>query len=432
MRAGARNETLRPRVRANLERTPRQDAVDERSYAGRVSSQAASVERLDTTRSVGSVLVVDDDPDIRALLLRVLQDADYDCDAVSDGRIALERLAQASYDVIITDIRMPSLGGLELLRAIREHDLDVPVILLTGMPDFDTAVTAVEYGAFRYLVKPVDLDVLLETVARALTVSRIARLRREAIELVGSNPLQLGDRASLDARFSKALDALWMAFQPIVHLPSRTVLAYEALARSDEPSLPTPAGLFDAAERLDRAHDLGRATRARVAAAAADAPSGVLLFVNVNAAELNDNELISQAAPLSAMSGRVVIEVTERSALDRVDGLTVRRRRLRELGFRIAVDDLGAGYAGLSSFSVLDPEFVKLDMSLVRGVDTQPRKLRIVEGIASLCSKLGLSVVCEGVETREELVALTGAGIELFQGYFFARPARGFPEPRWP
>jgi EAL domain-containing protein (putative c-di-GMP-specific phosphodiesterase class I) len=101
--------------------------------------------------------------------------------------------------------------------------------------------------------------------------------------------------------------------------------------------------------------------------------------------------------------------------------------RLRRLGFRIAVDDLGAGYAGLASFSQLEPDIAKLDMSLVRGIDTSATKASIVRSMISVCTQeLGTRVVCEGVETVAERDTLQSLGADLLQGYLFARPSRDF------
>src|SRR5207253_1157687 len=105
--------------------------------------------------------------------------------------------------------------------------------------------------------------------------------------------------------------------------------------------------------------------------------------------------------------------------------------RLREQGFRIALDDLGAGYASLSTFVKLQPELVKLDMSLVRGLHEDFTKQSLVRSITNLCSQLGIAVIAEGVETEEERVALLDLGADLLQGYLFAKPARPFPEVNW-
>jgi EAL domain-containing protein (putative c-di-GMP-specific phosphodiesterase class I) len=120
----------------------------------------------------------------------------------------------------------------------------------------------------------------------------------------------------------------------------------------------------------------------------------------------------------------VILEVTERSSFARVPELRDRIKVLRELGYRIAVDDLGAGYAGLTSFAALEPEVVKLDMALVRGVDHEPIKRRLVGSMARLCRELGILVVAEGVETPAERDVLVDLGCDLLQGYLFGRPAR--------
>ena len=98
--------------------------------------------------------------------------------------------------------------------------------------------------------------------------------------------------------------------------------------------------------------------------------------------------------------------------------------RLREMGFRIAVDDLGAGYAGLTSFAQLEPEVVKLDMSLVRNVHSSAVKQKLVRSMTSLCSDMGIAVVAEGIEIIEERDVIIDLGCDLLQGYLYARPTR--------
>ena len=122
------------------------------------------------------------------------------------------------------------------------------------------------------------------------------------------------------------------------------------------------------------------------------------------------------------MASRVVLEVTEREALDGIPDLRERVRSLRSLGYRLAVDDLGAGYAGLSSFAVLEPDIVKIDMSLVRAVDREPLKSRLIDSIVTLCRDLGPLVVAEGIETSAERSVLVELGCDLLQGYLIGRP----------
>jgi EAL domain-containing protein (putative c-di-GMP-specific phosphodiesterase class I) len=179
-------------------------------------------------------------------------------------------------------------------------------------------------------------------------------------------------------------------------------------------------------------HELGRVIRERVADDSQGAPADALIFVNVHAGELNDPELVAKSAGLSKVAERVVLEITERSALDRVPGVAARMAELRSLGYRVAVDDLGAGYAGLASFSQLDPEFVKLDMSLVRGIHLNAKKRSVVRAMVGLCrDELNIEVISEGVEIGDERDSIERAGCGLMQGYLFARPQRGFNEPSW-
>jgi EAL domain-containing protein (putative c-di-GMP-specific phosphodiesterase class I) len=153
------------------------------------------------------------------------------------------------------------------------------------------------------------------------------------------------------------------------------------------------------------------------------------VFLNVHPLELSDASLFDPAAPLSPYAHRVIGELTERAALDEVKGLVDAVDSLRSLGFRLAIDDLGAGYAGLSSLTMVQPEFVKLDISLVQGIDAAPLKAQVVRSMLQLCGDLGMRVVAEGVETAGERDTLLAIGADLLQGYLFARPQRGFESP---
>ncbi len=223
-----------------------------------------------------------------------------------------------------------------------------------------------------------------------------------------------------------------MAYQPIVRWSDRSVFGYEALLRSDEPSMNNPGEILAAAEQLGRIHDLGRRVRGKVAEAAfATASTAPLFFVNLHSSDLNDKELYLPDAPLSRIADRVVLEVTERASLDGVKDSSACAAELRRSGFRLAIDDLGAGYAGLSSVTLLEPAIIKVDMSLVRGIDRDPKRQSVLRSIVGLCNELKVLVVAEGVETIGERDQLVDLGCDLLQGYLFAKPGRGFPVPNW-
>src|SRR3569623_3306090 len=146
-----------------------------------------------------------------------------------------------TFDVVVCDETMPGMSGLELLRSVREHDLDLPVVLMTGGPDVMDAIKAMEYGAFRYLAKPVPLAELTDVVSRAARLHQMARVRRAALQELSRGGHAISARAGLERRFSNALDKLWMAYQPIVSWAARCVYAHEALVRTDEATLRRPA-----------------------------------------------------------------------------------------------------------------------------------------------------------------------------------------------
>src|SRR5262245_16726107 len=369
----------------------------------------------------GPVLVVDDERSLLEVVAARRVEAGVQVDTATDWRDALFLVAAQRYEVVLSDIDMPGINGVQLLREIRARDLDVPVLLITGHPRVETAVEALEHGALRYLQKPLRERDLLSAVEDAARLHRMARLKREALAAIGLEDRLPTDRAGLETRFDRALASLRLVFQPIVRAADSSVFGYEALARTDEASIPTPGALFEAAERLGRVHEVGGVVRDRAAVFLARAPS-LTLFVNVHALELTDDALLSPAGVLATHARSVVLELTERSSFEHVPNLRARVSLLRRLGFRLAVDDLGAGYAGLTSFAALNPHVVKLDMSLVRGADTEPVKQRLIGSMASLCKEFGIMVVAEGIETVGERDTVTALGCDLLQGFFLGRP----------
>jgi EAL domain-containing protein (putative c-di-GMP-specific phosphodiesterase class I) len=377
---------------------------------------------------VRGVLVVDDDEALSRALSRVLKMAGYDVVVASNGAAAVEKVMHRAFDVILSDIQMPGMSGVDLLSIVRAYDLDVPVILMTGNPTLETAMEAVSLGALQYLVKPTPNEDVVKAVDRASRLHRLAHMKRDSLKLLGEEGTQAGDRAGLAASFDRALQTMWMAFQPIVDAKLKVVFGYEALLRSKEASLPHPGAMLSAAERLDRIFDLGRRVRALSAEAFEHLAGDALLFVNLHTRDLLDPSLYDASAPLTKIARRVVLEITERSTIDDVEDIQARMAALREHGFRLAIDDLGAGYAGLSSFVAVQPEIVKLDMSLVRGVHQSEVRQRLIASMTSLCREMEMRVVAEGVEVAEERDAVLAFGCELLQGYLFAKPGPPFPE----
>jgi EAL domain-containing protein (putative c-di-GMP-specific phosphodiesterase class I) len=389
--------------------------------------------RLDEERGTssgfgGRVLVLDDDPSVLKSYSRVLERAGFTVVGRSNGIDVGPLLGSGSFDVVLTDISMPGMDGTEVLRVVRERDPDLPVILMTACGDLRSAALAVELRALRYLFKPVDMDILIATVTDAVRLRGAAAADRRARELVDRAATEVRE---LGTRFERALGSVHLVHQPIVSWPGRAVFAHEALLRSDEPGLALPVDLLGAAEKLGRLSTLSRIIRRRAAERLRGAPPGTCAFVNLHPFDLSDDELYSPTAPLSAVASQVVLEVTECASLDGTTDLSQRLAALRRMGFRIALDDLGAGYSSLSAFAHLAPHAVKLDKSLTGGVESDSTKRKLIASMTRLCHELGIIVVGEGVETAGQRDALVSLGCDLLQGYLFAEPAAEYPHVAW-
>ena len=228
-----------------------------------------------------------------------------------------------------------------------------------------------------------------------------------------------------------------MAFQPILNMETRTVFAYEALLRGK-----TGAGAADILAAVTNENRYAFDQRCRVtaieAAKAVDlARDGALLSINFlpNAVyePLACIRLTLETAERTGFPvNRIMFEFTEGEYLD-TDHLLNILRTYRKLGFKTAIDDFGAGYAGLELLSRFQPDVVKMDMALIRGIDACAVKQVIMTHSIAMLKELGVPVVCEGVETAEEAATLAAMGVDLMQGYHFARPAiERLPVPHWP
>ncbi len=141
------------------------------------------------------VLLVDDEPVVRKGLSRLLRTAGCEVLEAADGREAIEQAKEVSFDVVVSDVQMPDLSGVELLQALHAVDPELSVVLISGAPDLETAMKAVEYGAIEYLTKPLDVEKLSNSVARAAKVCRDKREAKNALQLVRS-----GSRAKSQRR----------------------------------------------------------------------------------------------------------------------------------------------------------------------------------------------------------------------------------------
>jgi EAL domain-containing protein (putative c-di-GMP-specific phosphodiesterase class I) len=230
-------------------------------------------------------------------------------------------------------------------------------------------------------------------------------------------------------------------FQPIVHaLNPQVVFAYECLLRGIDVDgmLITPARMYRAARESDLLFSLDRSARLsaiREAAGFGLDTSDVRIFINFNPSSIYDPAycLRSTIAAISSTvfdPSRIVFEIVESDHIEDIKHLTRIVGYYRDAGFRVALDDLGAGYGSLHLLSELRPNFVKLDMQLIRGVDRDPYKAGIVCKLLEMAQTLGIEAVAEGIETEEEWVWLREHGADYVQGFYFAEPDPVPPRPR--
>jgi EAL domain-containing protein (putative c-di-GMP-specific phosphodiesterase class I)/CheY-like chemotaxis protein len=373
------------------------------------------------------ILVVDDEPLILKGLAVVLKRAGWDVRAASGATEARHLLGEGPVDAAIVDYDLGDHDGLAVLGHLRDTAPSCIRVLMTGHDDLPLVVDAVNRGqAFKVLRKPFQYPELLALLDEAR--SSVDALARASVQRKVEE-LQIGRVAVLDAL---AAEHLGFALQPIVEVASGAVFANEALLRPRHPSFPTPVDLLVAVELHHQVDRFGAAVLAGVVPHIE--PDGPLTFVNVHPLQLGDPAALEAALqPLVPLAHRVVLEITERSRLQDLNRWEDSVATLRRLGFRLAVDDLGAGYSALAMLADLQPDFIKLDRSLLTALHESPRRQRLVQLLVRFGEATGAAVIGEGVEDADELAAAIACEVPYLQGYFLGapvvQPVTGRPAP---
>ncbi len=216
-----------------------------------------------------------------------------------------------------------------------------------------------------------------------------------------------------------------MAFQPIVNVRTREIFAHEALVRglNNEPA----EQIFRQVNDSNR-YRFDQMCRVKAIGLAAELGMPSCLSINfmpnaVYRPELCIRNTLEAADESGFPLERIIFEITEGEKIDDHAHLREIVDYYKQSGFQTAIDDFGAGYSGLNLLAEFQTDLVKLDMALLRSIDRHAGRRAIVRGIMQVCRDLDIKVIAEGIETRAELDTLREFGIELFQGYYFARPA---------
>ena len=226
-------------------------------------------------------------------------------------------------------------------------------------------------------------------------------------------------------------------FQPIVDFRHHKIIGYEALTRGPEGTeFENPYTLFDAAAETDLLFELDRLCRKKSLLNAKGLGAGLRLFMNclpsaVLDPSFKDTSLESLLKKAGIPAAGIVFEFTEREAIDNYALFNDAVRQFTNLGFAIAVDDAGSGFSSLETIVELCPHFLKLDISLIRGIEKNFLKQELIKAIRTLSEQMGSTVIAEGIETGQELLTLRRLGITIGQGFLFARPGPAFPAPQY-
>lgn len=390
------------------------------------------------------IAVVDDEhPNVR-LMTQILRSAGYTHVAgYTDPELALARLTTDSTDLVLLDLHMPAVDGLEFLarlRAAADPTDFVPVIMLTGDLTRDALRRSLEAGANEFVTKPMATGEVLLRVRNLLSIRfshqelrhHNAALAAELSARDRLDALQAANREHTREVIERivARGGPAMLFQPIVALATGEVVGVEALARFGTEPRRGPDQWFADAALVGLSVELELSAIDATLAQLPELDPGYLVAVNVSADTMLTDPFreLTARLPLERMS----FEVTEHEPVADYDALLRVTRELRARGSRLAVDDAGSGYASLRHILRLEPDVIKLDITLTRGIDRDPVQRALAASLATFAADVGAAITAEGIETASELAALRELGIDYGQGFYLARPAQAGARPTVP
>lgn len=380
------------------------------------------------------VVVIDDQESNVVLLDRLLRSAGAtDVFLVTDARLAVQRCLEVEADIVLLDLHMPHLDGvqvLEQLKAALAPDVFVPVLVLTADTTDSAKGRALAAGAKDFLTKPLDRDDVILRVRNHLeTAVLYERVRAENqrlhAELAERERTVRLAREATDAKHAEIRrildeDRIEMVFQPVVDLRTGRIVGVEALARFRTEVVRPPDEWFADAVTVGLAAEMELAAIAAALRRVPDLPPTVRLSVNVSPVVAMTEGF--GACIAGAPKDRLVVELTEHVPIDDYGPLVAHLESFRSEGVLVAVDDAGAGYAGLQHIVALRPDVLKLDRELTLGIEDDPSRRAMAASMVHFADEIGALLVAEGIETQAALDTLAQLGITIGQGYLLARP----------
>jgi EAL domain-containing protein (putative c-di-GMP-specific phosphodiesterase class I)/DNA-binding NarL/FixJ family response regulator len=376
------------------------------------------------------VVIADDDPLVRATLGDVLaSEPDIELVAVAaDAASAVAAALERSPDVAVVDVKMPG-GGPEATRGIIRASRGTRVVAFSVYDDPGSIRDMIRSGASSYIVKGAPAEEIVEAVRKAasglghLSASVAVDVVRELAGQLEREARAVEETQAVRDRVGRALErgAIVPAYQAIVDIARRRVVGVEALARFQVEPMRPPDAWFADAGRVGRQVELElAAVRAHTHAFEDVALGPCYLSLNVSPEAIGDRGLFDAIAGLPW--DRIVLEVTEHAPVNDYAALADALAPFRAAGGRLAVDDAGAGFASLRHILWLEPDIIKLDISLTRDIDTDRRRRALAAALITFANEMGIAIVAEGVETRPELDTLRSLGVRFGQGWFLRKP----------
>ena len=358
------------------------------------------------------VLIAEDEPTVRTALSELIRsESEFELvGAAADAAQAIELARVHHPDVALLDVKMPGGGGAQAARGIRALCPQTRVTALSAYDDRTSVLEMLGAGAVGYLVKGTPAVQILDAVrssARGLgalsaevtgdVIRALAgQLKREEFEA------EMRRYEALHVRRLIQGQGLALAVQPVFELATREPVGFEALARFHPHGLRTPTRWFE------RADSLGLL------------PGNSFLSINLSPATATSAPFARHLDGVPA--GRVVIEITEHAPVDDYGTLNAAIQGLRQSGVRLAIDDAGAGFASLQHIVRLSPDFIKLDISLTRGIDADPVRRALATALIAFASEVDAAIIAEGIETEREYETLRSLGAPYGQGFFLGPP----------
>lgn len=396
-----------------------------------VASRARKWGGMDRIR----VLIADDEEAVIDVL-QALMASEPDLEvagAATDAESAIELASREQPDVALLDVRMPGGGGPRAAREILRRSPPTKVIALSAHEEVDSVLEMLRAGALGYVVKGESTDAIVRAIHRSLeeqttfssrVTDDVAHALAEQLHRVSRGSEQRRQEKEDRIRGVLGGEGLEIVFQPILDVREGEVVGLEALARFAALPLRSPDVWFAEAAAAGLLVDLELAAVHAALAHLDRLPEDAYVGMNVSPDTIRSPRLAEalEAAPVD----RLVLEMTEHARVDDYPALTTALSGLRARGLRLAVDDAGAGFASLRHIVLLDPDLIKLDVTLTRNIHQDEARRALVAALVAFGAQIDAAVVAEGVENEVQLNVLKEVGVRFAQGFFLGLP---YPVP---